>query len=180
MRGRRWRSQSRSTIVERMRKAVALSALLSLVPCSVIAIFVQGIVLGLIPSASSLSVSELHGKYYEIFHRSGNRNAASHLWASYILDRSVRFLEQKDDESCLQPKKTTKSYSFRSTSFTTEEIYNLFGGFCPISGSPVRPSAWSKWGSIPFKKASNTAQSTTGNDRNDLVYLSWFWSKNNW
>ena len=70
-----------------MRKAVALSALLSLVPYSVVAIFVQGIVLGLIPSASSLSVSELHGKYYEIFHRSGNRNAASHLWASYILDR---------------------------------------------------------------------------------------------
>ena len=83
--------------------------------------------------------------------------------------------EQKDGESCLQPKKTTKSYSFRSTSFTTEEIYNLFGGFCPISGSPVRPSAWSKWGSIPFKKASNTAQSTTGNDRNELVYFWWFW-----
>ena len=51
---------------------------------------------------------------------------------------------------------------FRSTSFTTEEIRNLFGGFCPISGSPVRPSAWSKWGSIPFKKASNTAQTITG------------------
>merc|ERR1712107_694007 len=96
----------------------------------------RDLVLSLVPTSSSLSVSELHGKYYEIFHRSGNRNAASHLWASYILDRS--------------------------TSFTTEEIYNLFGGFCPISGSPVRPSAWSKWGSIPFKKASNTGQSTTG------------------
>merc|ERR1712107_564644 len=44
----------------------------------------------------------------------------------------------------------------------SREIHNLFGGFCPISGSPVRPSAWSKWGSIPFKKASNTGQSTTG------------------
>merc|ERR1712156_1377679 len=122
----------RSKIVARMRIAGALSSFLSLAPCSVIAIFV----LSLLPTSSSLSVSELHGKYYEIFHRSGNRNAASHLWASYILDRS--------------------------TSFATEEIYNLFGGFCPISGSPVRPSAWSKWGRIPFKKASNTGQSTTG------------------
>merc|ERR1712055_383658 len=122
----------RSKIVARMRIAGALSSFLSLASSSVIAIFV----LSLLPTSSSLSVSELHGKYYEIFHRSGNRNAASHLWASYILDRS--------------------------TSFTTEEIYNLFGGFCPISGSPVRPSAWSKWGSIPFKKASNTGQSTTG------------------
>merc|ERR1719234_884190 len=119
-----------------MRQATtALSALLSLLPCSVMAIFVQGIIMSLIPS-SSMTVSELHGKYYEIFHRSGNRNAASHLWASYILDRS--------------------------TNFTTEEIRNLFGGFCPISGSPVRPSAWSKWGSIPFKKATNTGQTITG------------------
>ena len=37
--------------------------------------------------ALSLTVSELHGKYYEIFSRANNRNAASHLWASYILDR---------------------------------------------------------------------------------------------
>ena len=70
-----------------MRQATALSALLGLLPCSVMAIFVQGIMMSLIPSSSSLTVSELHGKYYEIFHRSGNRNAASHLWASYILDR---------------------------------------------------------------------------------------------
>merc|ERR1719456_822743 len=119
-----------------MRQAIALPALLTFLPCSVTAIFVQGILMSLIPFSSSLTVSELHGKYHEIFHRSGNRNAASHLWASYILDRS--------------------------TSFTSEEITNLFGGFCPISGSPVRPSAWSKWGSIPFKKASNTAQSITG------------------
>ena len=72
-----------------MRIAAALSFFLGFAPCSLIAIFV----LSLIPTSSSLSVSELHGKYYEIFHRSGNRNAASHLWASYILDRSVRFWE---------------------------------------------------------------------------------------
>merc|ERR1719295_99087 len=78
--------------------------------------------MSLIPFSSSLTVSELHGNYHEIFHRSGNRNAASHLWASYILDRS--------------------------TSFTSEEITNLFGGFCPISGSPVRPSAQSITGSV--------------------------------
>ena len=72
----------------------------------------------------------------------------------------------------------TKIHSLRSTSFTTEEIYNLFGGFCPISGSPVRPSAWSKWGSIPFKKASNTGQSTTGsNSQNDLPWTSFYFQE---
>ena len=35
----------------------------------------------------SLTINELHGKYDEIFARSHNRNAASHLWATYILDR---------------------------------------------------------------------------------------------
>jgi len=116
-----------------MRKSISLTDVLSLLPYSVMVILVM---MSLIPSSSCLTVSELHGKYNEIFHRSGNRNAASHLWASYILDRS--------------------------TSLSAEEIRNLFGGFCPISGSPVRASAWSKWGSIPFKKASNTAATTTG------------------
>merc|ERR1711963_626407 len=77
----------------------------------------------------SLTVNELHGKYYEIFSRAHNRNAASHLWASYILDRS--------------------------TSFSESEIMELFGGFCPISGSPVRPTTRNLWQGLQLKKASN-------------------------
>merc|ERR1712156_172888 len=85
----------------------------------------------------SLTVNELHGKYYEIFSRAHNRNAASHLWASYILDRS--------------------------TTFSASEIRELFGGFCPISGSPVRPSNRNLWTNIQFKKASNPSQTESGN-----------------
>ena len=70
--------------MERMRKSISLTDVLSLLPYSVMVILVM---MSLIPSSSCLTVSELHGKYNEIFHRSGNRNAASHLWASYILDR---------------------------------------------------------------------------------------------
>ena len=73
--------------MERMRKSISLNDVLSLLPYSVMVILVQGIMMSFIPSSSCLTVSELHGKYNEIFHRSGNRNAASHLWASYILDR---------------------------------------------------------------------------------------------
>merc|ERR1711973_1081423 len=85
----------------------------------------------------SLTVNELHGKYYEIFSRAHNRNAASHLWASYILNRS--------------------------SSFSASEIRELFGGFCPVSGSPVRPSNRNLWTNIQFKKASNPSQSEFGN-----------------
>jgi len=80
----------------------------------------------------SLTVNELHGKYYEIFSRAHNRNAASHLWASYILDRS--------------------------TSFTESEIMELFGGFCPISGSPVWPTTRNLWQGLQLKKASNPSE----------------------
>merc|ERR1711997_902243 len=73
-----------------------------------------------------------HGKYYEIFSRANNRNSASHLWASYILDRS--------------------------TSLSVSEIRELFGGFCPISGSPVRPSSRNLWSGIQLKKASNPSE----------------------
>merc|ERR1712209_120104 len=84
----------------------------------------------------SLTVNELHGKYYQIFSRAHNRNAASHLWASYVLDRS--------------------------TTFSASEIRELFGGFCPVSGSPVRPSNRNLWTNIPFKKASNPSLTESG------------------
>jgi hypothetical protein len=53
---------------------------------------------------------ELFDKYGEIF-PNGNRNAASHRWATYILERSASM-----------PEKT---------------IRDLFAGFCSISGSPL-------------------------------------------
>eukprot|EP00392_Amoebophrya_sp_AT5.2_P009873 g9904.t1 len=57
-------------------------------------------------------IQGLHRKYHEIF-RHGNRNAASHLWAAHILDKS--------------------------RTYTDHELQTLFSGFCPVSGSPVNP-----------------------------------------
>jgi len=86
---------------------------------------------------SQMTVGDLRNKYWEIFHRYNNRNAASHLWASWILDRSENFSEDK--------------------------IYELFSGFCPISGSPVRPRAGNLYGDIPFVSAADTSQTISGN-----------------
>lgn len=54
---------------------------------------------------------DLEAKYDEIFAPSGNRNAASHLWAHYILSRAK--------------------------SLKHEDIDKLFSWFCPVSGSPL-------------------------------------------
>lgn len=56
------------------------------------------------------SISDLVSHYEEIF-KSGNRNAASHLWTSFIL-------------------KNSKTY-------TPKQLETLFRGYCPISGSPL-------------------------------------------
>ena len=64
------------------------------------------------------TVRELHAEYANIF-RHGNRNAASHLWSSFLLDRA-RFL-------------------------TTKEFLHLASGYCAISGSPVHPSASTRY-----------------------------------
>merc|ERR1712241_181384 len=85
------------------------------------------ILCGHINSLNCLTVNQLHGKYYEIFSRAYNRNAASHLWASYIIERS--------------------------SSMTRAEILNLFGGFCPVSGSPVSPSPGRIWHREPATPA---------------------------
>merc|ERR1719162_1913624 len=53
---------------------------------------------------------DLKKQYYNIF-KTGNRNAASHLWTSFILDRSSTMSE--------------------------DQLKNLFKGFCPVSGSPL-------------------------------------------
>jgi len=55
---------------------------------------------------------DLHGEYGNIF-KFGNRNAASHLWSTFLLDRAV---------------------------FLTEaEFLNVASGYCAVSGSPVGP-----------------------------------------
>lgn len=59
------------------------------------------------------TVRDLHKEYYNIF-KSGNRNAASHLWSRFLLDRSHEMTHDK--------------FSY------------MFTGFCAVSGSPVEPS----------------------------------------
>jgi len=57
-------------------------------------------------------VRDLHKEYYNIF-KHGNRNAASHLWSKFLLDRSHHM--------------------------TPEKLTYMFSGFCAVSGSPVSP-----------------------------------------
>ena len=87
-------------------------------------------------NVDSLTVRQLHGKYYEIFSRAYNRNAASHLWSSYILNRA--------------------------SNMTESEIHQLFKGFCPVSGSPVSPSTRNLWQGVQVKKATNTRDEVSG------------------
>jgi len=91
----------------------------------------------MISDTSCLTVNQLHSRYYDIFHRSQNRNAASHLWASYILDRA--------------------------SGMTSDKIRTLFGGFCPVSGSPVSPTSRNVWSAVPIKTAADTNQIERGN-----------------
>ena len=66
----------------------------------------------MVPS-TTLRIEDMHSAYSSIF-LSGNRNAASHLWATWILGR----------RAATQVK-------------TVEELGSLFSGFCPVSGSPI-------------------------------------------
>mmetsp|Transcript_86648 Transcript_86648/g.279842 ORF Transcript_86648/g.279842 Transcript_86648/m.279842 type:complete len:378 (-) Transcript_86648:65-1198(-) len=63
-------------------------------------------------------VTDLFKEYNNIF-RHGNRNAASHLWVHFLLERSEQM--------------------------TNTRLLNLFGGFCAVSGSPVRPSDFNRY-----------------------------------
>lgn len=64
------------------------------------------------------SIEDLWDEYYNIF-PSSNRNAASHRWANFILERSA--------------------------GLEVEVIQNLFRGFCAVSGSPVTPSSQKRY-----------------------------------
>merc|ERR1712187_351069 len=68
--------------------------------------------------ATSTSVRSLHNEYGNIF-KYGNRNAASHLWSSFLLDRSSQM--------------------------TPDRLETLFTGFCAVSGSPVSPRPHSRY-----------------------------------
>lgn len=82
-----------------------------------------------------LTIKQLHDKYNEIFARTQNRNAASHLWATYIIKRSA--------------------------SMTRGEILNLFSGFCPVSGSPVIPTERPEF-RVPVQKAGSPQETVMG------------------
>mmetsp|Transcript_36387 Transcript_36387/g.111560 ORF Transcript_36387/g.111560 Transcript_36387/m.111560 type:complete len:278 (+) Transcript_36387:578-1411(+) len=61
---------------------------------------------------------ELHQQYSMVFQH-GNRNAASHRWSSYILERA--------------------------TSMPDAQLELLFSGFCAVSGSPVSPGDYKRY-----------------------------------
>ena len=75
-------------------------------------------VLTVLVSGQAPTIADMVNDYSTIF-PSSNRNAASHLWSSWILSRSA--------------------------STTADEMMALFGGFCPVSGSPVHPSPYNKY-----------------------------------
>lgn len=64
------------------------------------------------------TVQALHREYPNIF-RHGNRNAASHLWTTFLLDRADQM--------------------------TQERLELMFSGFCAVSGSPVRPNDYNRY-----------------------------------
>jgi len=64
------------------------------------------------------SVQILGREYSRIF-RTGNRNAASHLWVRFLLERSSHL--------------------------THTSLTSMFSGFCAVSGSPVRSSDYNRY-----------------------------------
>jgi len=64
------------------------------------------------------TVQDLWNEYRNIF-KFGNRNAASHLWSTFILERSAQMSAQK--------------------------LELMFSGFCAVSGSPVRPNDYNRY-----------------------------------
>jgi hypothetical protein len=61
---------------------------------------------------------DLHQEYNEIF-KYGNRNAASHLWSTFLLERSAQM--------------------------TQDKLEYMFKGFCAVSGSPVHPNDYKRY-----------------------------------
>ena len=68
--------------------------------------------------SAAVTVDELHQHYGDIF-VTNNRNAASHLWASWVLNRAA--------------------------TLSKASVEQLFSGFCPVSGSPVSPTDYNAY-----------------------------------
>jgi len=78
----------------------------------------------------ALTIRELHDAYWQIFPRTGNRNAASHIWTTYVIDK------------------------VKGGTHTEDEIYKLFSSFCPVSGSIVTPTpSWNLWTGLKVKES---------------------------
>ncbi|CAD7974889.1 unnamed protein product [Amoebophrya sp. A25] len=71
------------------------------------------------------SARDLHRHYHKVF-RYGNRNAASHLWSSYLFEN-------------FGPGEKIRTF---------DKLQELFTGFCPISGSPVSPNDYNRYGLV--------------------------------
>jgi len=81
------------------------------------------------------TIMDLRQQYYNIFPHQ-NRNAASHRWATFLIERS--------------------------RSLTKATFEHMFSGFCPVSGSPIgQPGRRTLWQmTIPI--ASDESKWTTG------------------
>jgi len=79
-------------------------------------------------------VGDLHAHYNDIF-PTRNRNAASHRWSTFILERSHE----------LSP----------------SQIEMLFTGFCAVSGSPVTPGAYNRYNVVLAKMGGGAMQGQT-------------------
>jgi len=73
---------------------------------------------GVVPRWAPTNVQDLHREYGNIF-KHGNRNAASHLWSSFLFERAEQL------------------------SAGTLEL--MFSGFCVVSGSPTRPGDYTRY-----------------------------------
>merc|ERR1719210_110953 len=74
------------------------------------------------------NTDDFFNEYYNIF-KSRNRNAASHKWAAFLLDRSM--------------------------SFDEETFVKYFASFCPVSGSIVYTNDFKRYG-MTIKHAANS------------------------
>lgn len=78
------------------------------------------------------TVQDLHREYGNIF-RYGNRNAASHMWSSFLINRA-RFMPEN-------------------------RFQHLSGGYCAVSGSPVSPSDSTRY-RLSLERADGTGKQT--------------------
>ena len=77
-----------------------------------------GMSTSVVPPWRGTTVRDLHREYQNVF-RYGNRNAASHRWATFLFERSSQM--------------------------NADRLKLMFSGFCAVSGSPITPSDYNKY-----------------------------------